>query len=844
MTRSHNDPLFAQILEKLATREPDAALAAIHDAAGDLPSPASGLARLIALGLGGHFSELASFSHTWSEAPLRMVQALGAVALARQEPSEEALRLGLEAAWLPARPLPAQGDEALSSLWRLWEEDLATQLLSRLEPEPLGNGPTTDPFLSALLSLADPLPPRAAHRLRVAVESGLDLAPVRLTLARLLRLAGDRDGARGILTELATANLEAPWAMRVTAELEACARDEELEGASQVQLELTDRVRTLRHERGLFLTVEERPHTWMRQVEPETRATSLRELVEDHLDAGWMVSAWIPKAPEDDLDRSFARALESGSLGEALSVGRSLMSRRPEDAALASSVLGASVGLRGPLASIELSQRLLVLAAEPPWALRQHAALLWGMGAVEECLGTLFYLEELHGQEAFSPASFAIAAACHLVPRYRPGVARMLLGHGLSRFPGHPALVEMQARLELFQGEHEAALSTLEPILAGPRPSAAALGLGLQCLLEGELEGTEALAQRAQSLYPEDPLLLGLFEEIAGAAKKAMGSVRTAVEEAPTPMVALENQLYFLRAAYRMSAFEEGLRLARQTQALLGEPDPRCLEVIYQCLTALEPGEDREDLAEVAEEARRRAWARTLSKEDRLRAMLSVGFHLDPSLLEDTWAAWAPGKTQDPLPAATPEPSCALLPLATDTGFVTLFDSGFVTLFDSGGQIETRSSKPTSWLEDPEAVSAQQAAGRLVLAPVTGGAGPHWLRVTTHEPVPRDRYRLAQKVTLKVPSGRVFAGPGEALLGGPPLGDPDSAPDAPPQGSGGETHGGGGGGVALALELGGRFRLMPQGLYQVKVWHRLDKPWPQNEISGDPVDVVFQICAP
>jgi tetratricopeptide (TPR) repeat protein len=490
------------------------------------------------------------------------------------------------------------------------------------------------------------------------------------------------------------------------------------------------------------------------------------------------------------------------------------MSSRPDDAALAAKVLDAAVNLREPQGAIELSQRAVVLTEEAPSALRRHAALLFAAGTVEESLGVLFYLEERYGPWALDPASIALLAGCHILPRFNPGIARDFLSVGLESHPGDPALLETKARLQLLEDSPMEALATLEPLLEATRPPASVLALALQALLDQDAGGAEAFARKALSLHPQDRLLAALAQEVAGRTGPAMEAHLRAVEESRGPMATLEGQLWAMRAAIRLSAFEDALRLARLAQTRIGDPDPRCLDAIYESLSALEPGEPREDLAEMAQEARRRATRRKLSPEDRARAQLAAGFHLDPVLLGPLWDGLQARGPLDPLPAANPEPTRALLPIATGTGCAALFDVQ--------GLAASMAKAPWDWLRDPELVAKAQESGHLVLAALPSER-PSWLRVCSTPPRPAHRFSKGPELALKVSSGQVFAGPGEALLGSP--GDAASP-------------------LGLAEELGGRLRLLPVGRYQVTIWRAEGGPWPGDEVGEDPADLVFQLGPP
>jgi predicted amidohydrolase YtcJ len=50
--------------------------------------------------------------------------------------------------------------------------------------------------------------------------------------------------------------------------------------------------------------------------------------------------------------------------------------------------------------------------------------------------------------------------------------------------------------------------------------------------------------------------------------------------------------------------------------------------------------------------------------------------------------------------------------------------------------------------------------------------------------------------------------------------------------------------VALAVELGGRHRLVAPGRYGVRVFRRTTDPWPRGLVEADPCDVIFQLGSP
>ncbi|MDY0003465.1 MAG: hypothetical protein RBU30_19360, partial [Polyangia bacterium] len=402
MQTPENNPSFRQALD-LLSRGVDAQALSLLTGLGQETGEAgaSRLARLFCLALLGEWSELERASASWPFGPLQTVSALRALSLAKMEPSEEALRLALDSAWLPSRPIPEPGDEALWRLWTLWEGPLSARLLrvqlgrqgeslAREAPRPSGGGrdheaaeaEASDPFLEAILALLDPLPGRARSLLGGAVEIGLDLAPARLALARLHRRAHDRDGARAILRRIPGETLEAPWQERLAKEIEACARDSELQRATKVRLERGPDSRVLRRARGVLLSIETKGQTWTRPVESEPLGAALAGMVSDHLAAAWVLADWTLAEGDTDMHEGLDEALERRDYPRALSLGRRLMSSRPDDAALAARVLAAAVNLREPQGAIELSQRAVVLTEEAPSALRRHAALLFAAGTV------------------------------------------------------------------------------------------------------------------------------------------------------------------------------------------------------------------------------------------------------------------------------------------------------------------------------------------------------------------------------------------------------------------------------------------------------------------------------
>jgi hypothetical protein len=414
-----------------------------------------------------------------------------------------------------------------------------------------------------------------------------------------------------------------------------------------------------------------------------------------------------------------------------------------------------------------------------------------------------------------TPDAWALLVRCFAVPRHRPALAEALADAGRAQHGEGDDLALLVARARLDAEDNAGALEALAPALAAADPPAEAFCLALQAHLEGGLEGTEALAQRAARTHPGSGLVGALALEVADRPGPALKAYRALMEEADGPAAALDVQLQAMRAALRVGAYEDGLRLAREAQTSLGEPDARCLAVVYACLRALEPSEDREDLAAMVAEARARAADPALPRGLCLQAILAAGIYLDPAALEPFWAELAPTATadgdEDTLRPQTPSLGEGLSCVATGTGFAALFDEPGLAAHLAGA--------PPDWLGDADRLAATREAGRLALA---AGHGPVlWIRVTAAPVHPADQGRFARQQTqpLVVTSGRVFVGPGEALRVGA---EPSVA-------------------ATLGVELGGRHFYLPPGRYRVTAYQRTAEPWPEDDLRTDPCDMIFHL---
>ncbi|MFH2008862.1 MAG: tetratricopeptide repeat protein [bacterium] len=748
---------------------------------------------------------------------LQLPLALRACMLVLGQQVDEALALGIDALFRPRTPpLDGRGDP----------DGLASGPLAALSLAPLdgvlmahadGASPATQPILTFLRGAVALNLQEAATHVEQAVEDGLDPPAVLTGLARLLRLMGQRARALEVLTRAEEGAPDPQTAHRIAAEREACDRDEQLERARRVVLRRAGLERVVTTERGVYLSILD-PSTGRETVElcgPGYLGSALRTVINGYLDHGYVIADWELDASLDELKAELREAQRSGSTEEALRIGRELVMRAPDDAGLATQALGAAVAYRGYAQSVTLSQRILALAEEPDWALRQHAALLWAAGHAEECLGTLLYLQEFYGPESMTPAAWELLASAFVTWRHRPALALQLLGRALAQHPGHPVLLELRARAQLSSGDGGAAVETLKPLLATETPHAQALVTALRAHLEGGLEGTEQLATRALKLHPHHIPLRSLKSELDGRSGAALKGYRTMLAEATSPVDALTCRIDAMRTALRVGDYEDALRLAREAQTQVGEPDARCLSVIYDSLRALEPTEDREDLAAMVEEATRQANVDQLDRGRALRAMLSAGVHLDPDLLENLWAELEPTPTSGELKPQIPELAEGLVCCATDTGFVTLFDEGGLE-----GRLSTGA---WDWFQQGDALAEERKAGRLAVAaaPEAVESTVLWVRVTT-QPLPdadRKRFDRLETVKLSVPTGRVFVGPGEALHGASPQRQT----------------------VLLGVELGGRHFYLPPGLYEVAAYRRNIKRWPAKDVRTEPCDVVFQL---
>jgi len=593
----------------------------------------------------------------------------------------------------------------------------------------------------------------------------------------------------------------------------APALDEQLLHATRVVLRREGTERVIRADQGVYLTIHDpaSDRTTVRLFEGPALGTIMRDVVHDYLDRGFEVVDWTLVDPVEDLETALLEAQSRGDHEAALRAGRDLLIRAPDDVRLAALGLAAAVAHRGYAPSVALSQRSLSLGEEPDWALRQHAAILYGAGHRLQCLGTLLYLREHYGPDTMTAQAWEVLAACFVGPLHRPGVAEELIRQGLQAHPDHPALLLLRARTRLDANDISGALEVLTPALAEATPSAETFALALQAHLEGGLEGTEAMAHRGVKAHGHDRLIQALAMEVADRPGPALKEYRALIEEAAGPAAALDARLRAMRAALRVGAYEDALRLAREAQTEIGEPDPRCLSVMYDSLRALEPTEDREDLAEMVAVARRETADATLPRKTELQAILSAGIYLDPAALEPIWTELAPAATKDKLRSQIPLVSEGLLCVATQTGFVALFD-------EIG--LEQRLSRGAwDWFSDAQVLAAEREAGRVAVA--SGETTVVWVRVTAAPLHPADTQRFERLVPqpLTVTSGRVFAGGGEALRGG------DSEPV----------------GHTLGQELGGRSFYLAPGRYQVTVYQRTARTWPADDVRTDPCDVIFEI---
>jgi len=760
MGMTHNTPTepFAPALDHLHAGDPQRAAARFAELAAAHPSRAdeARLLELVCLAQQGDWDAvIRRTAHLPGPLRLQLTLAIRGAALAQRGRFVEGLAAAQEALHLPRRPhLPDPTGLLLESCWEIID--------------------------------------------------GMDLSGVTAGLAQ----SKDAEPVFRLLESLTTT-------AGPPAAAEAEHRDEQLVQATRVVLRRDSIERVIRAEQGVYLTIHDpaSDRTTVRSFEGPILGALLRDVVNDYLARGFEVTDWTLADSLEELETALLEAQGRGDHEAALRVGRELVIRAPEDARLGALGLAAAVAHRGYAASVALSQRSLALGEEPDWALRQHAGILYGAGHRSQCLGTLMYLREHYGPDSMTAEAWELLAACFVGPLHRPGIADELLGQGRTAHPGHVSLRLLRARMKIDAEDIPAALELLAPLLAEPTPGADTFVLALQAHLEGGLEGTEALAQRAMKLHAGSDLLKALSLEVADRPGPSLKEYRSLIEGADGPAAELDAQLHAMRAALRVGAYEDALRLAREAQTEIGEPDPRCLAVMYDSLRALEPSEDREDLAEMVTASRRAAADATLTREAVLKAILSAGIYLEPAALEPLWTELAPTATtaKEALRPQLPLLGEGLICLATHTGFVALFDElGLAPRLSDGAG---------DWYSDAQTLTTLRDEGLLAVA--TGDTTVIWARVTTAPLHPADRPRFARLAPqpFTVTSGRVFVGPGEALRGGAP---------APA-------------GRSLALDLGGRSFYLTPGRYRVTVHQRTTDSWPTDDVSTDPCDVIFQI---
>lgn len=785
-----------------------------------------------------------------------LIPGMGAVALACREPSEEALGLALRSLFSPRRPIPLLAAPGMSALTRFFEQHGAQRLRAvaldpavasrALEandhdtaregaPPPAAEAPSVDPLLRLVLDLVSPDPAQGRDGLREALQAGLDLPALHLALARLHRLAGDPAAARQILTSIDSENLGrplAPWRSREQSFLDTLPARSRDEAPEQILAHRKGETLRLRLEDGRFLVLEQRsplppPHDdsppgaqavrrrWI--ALPRSPATELLARASDLADADFSLDVTERATHQMDSLPSLPETASRDELGAALRHGRHLLLEHPGHAPLARHLEDVSQRLRGPIATIPLTERSLALFGETAEALTRLAGLLLDSGWVTEALGVLFHLERTHGLSGLSAAGWATLVDAHVVPRLATGIAHALLEPACRRHPDAPELAEVRARLAYWQGDHGLALDALLPLMAKSAVPLRRVVLALQIHLEGEIPGATTLLRAARSRYAHHPLLEAARLEIEGHASAALNAYHDAVIGAPSPLAGLEAELYAMRAACRLSQFEEGLRIARGLQTRIGPPDPRCLAAIHECLTALEPSEVRDDLAEIAREARLRSDEAVLTSAARRDATLAAGLYLDPDLLEPLWRQVSSAPEADaPLAEGTQEVADALICCATGTAAAALFDP----------QELAAHAPPTAagWLADAEALAALSSQSAVALAPAPQPTGPMWIRLTSRPLLKAEQplYTEAYHGALLVPSGQLYVGPAEPLAC---LADDDPDP------------------MALAIELGGRTRRLSPGRYGVRIFRRTSDPWPEDLLAADPCDVIVRLEA-
>ncbi len=766
---------FAPALDLLRARDPAQAAATFADLAGTHPSLADE-AHLLELACLAQLNDWDTIIERTTDLSvgleLQLTMALRGAALAMRGRIEEGLTATQKALGLPRRPhLPDPSGLLLGPAWEIIDSMDLPSL-----GEHLADQPDAEPILR-LLEGATATP-----------NGTTDKTPDKTT-----------DEARG----------EARGQTRDET------IDEQLLQATRVVIRRDKTERVIRAEQGVYLTIHDpaSDRSTVRLFEGRGLGAIMQDVVHDYLDRGFEVTDWTLVDSLENLETTLLEAQSRGDHEAALRAGRDLLIRAPDDARLAALGLGAAVAYGGYASSVTLSQRSLALGEEPDWALRHHAAILRGAGHRSQCLGALLYLREFYDPSSMTADAWELLADCFVGPLHRPGVAEDLIGQGLKAHPDHLELQLLRARVRIDADDIPGALEVLTPALAESKPRAEVFVLALQAHLEGGLEGTEGVAQRAAKHHPGNGLIKALALEVADRPGPSLKEYRGLLEGADGPAMELELRLHAMRAALRVGAYEDSLRLAREAQTQIGEPDPRCLSVMYDSLRALEPSEDREDLAEMVTQARRRAADATWPRETALRAILSAGIYLDPAVLEDLWAELKPVacEEEDTLRPQAPLLGEGLVCLATQTGFVTLFDEL--------GLAPRLSGTTSDWVADAKALTTERTAGRVAVA--SGKSTVLWVRVTTAPLQPADKGRFARQGTqpFTVTSGRVFVGPGEALRGG----DPEPV------------------GHTLGQELGGRSFYLDPGRYRVTVYQRTIQSWPRDDVRTEPCDVIFQI---
>jgi hypothetical protein len=795
-------------------------LAARLDEVQSLAAPVPALLHLVAATHGADWSEVLALAEAVArEVPLRLPRLVRAAALAQLDRRDAALAAVAEALTAPALlPDPLGDDRPAPELVALLDEDVLDRLLApaaaRLAEAPVApGGAGIRAFAQACLA---PRALVAATHLERALAVGFEAPDVLLLAARACREADEPARALLLLDRAAAVVQDPARQAAVAAERQRAEQGEQLVHARRVVLGRGDLRLEVRTAAGVYLCLHN-PASGLASVEA-CEATdlgqTLREVVDRYLDVGFTILDWTLEASHEALETELLEAHGAGQPDRALRLGRRLILEAPDDVRLATLVLAASVSYRGYAESIPLSQRILALADQPDWALRQHAALLWAAGQVDACVGTLQYLREFYGTARMTPATWDVLASCFIVQRHRPTLAQAILGEALEQHPGNLALTESLARSHLYAGDAARALALLQPLLADAAPPAQVLATALRAHLDGGVPGGEQVAARGERLHPKHGPLLALRLELEGKVGPALRQHRTMLGSAPSPAAELIFRLHAMRAAHRLGVPEDALQLAREAQTVIGEPDARCLRVILESLRALDPDEAREDLVALVQGAEAASARAGLTREETLRAMLVAGLHLDPDRVAETATEWmalapAPGEPRPQLPA----PVEGLVCTATGTGLVVLADLG--------GLAPRLGQPPWDWYRAPGALRSEVEAGRLALAPAPGGA-PVWIRLTTRPLAnpDRGRYRPLRTQTFTVRSGLVYLGPGEGLLG---------------------AREGAGPALDLATDLGGRRCYLPPGRYTVTPWLRTATTWSLEDVRTDPYNVVFHL---